>query len=669
MEFSVFKRAVAAQFAQMSKGDLFRTKVTKDQLWETYLKSFPEGSNPIYKERTEHDCNCCKQFIRAVGDVVAIVDGKLVSIWDVQIPTEPSYQVVTDALSTLVKSFPIEDVFRHFDRVAGVDKNFQELVDGRLTWQHFFVNLPPKYILDGKDIASFIGEQRSLHDVLYRSLQTITDDAVDTVLELIGQNSLYRGEEHKFAVSEFKKLKKQFKKAGDKDLFAWASFASVPVSVSKIRNTSIGTLLVDLSEGMDMEDAVKKFEAMVAPTNYKRPTALVTQKMVDQAREKVEALGLTSALARRYATLSDITVNNILFANRDARNVMGDSAFDGLATATVSKKAFDKVEEITIDKFIADVLPTATSLEVMFEGNQSGNLVSLVAPVDPTAGSLFKWSNNFSWAYAGDVTDSIKERVKKAGGNVTGDLCCRLAWYNHDDLDLHMIEPNGNEVYFGNRRSAMGGVLDVDMNAGAGTTREPVENIYYSSKRTMREGKYKLFVHQFRRRESTNVGFDVEIDFMGDVVRFSNAKAVPDNARITVAEFNYTHANGIEFKSSMDSKAASREVWGIKTNEFHQVNVMMMSPNYWDGQLGIGNRHFFFMLDGCASDVAPRGFFNEYLKEDLNQHRKVFEVLGSKMKVADSSDQLSGLGFSSTKSASILCRVKGSFTRVVRIVF
>lgn len=200
MEFSVFKRAVAAQFAQMSKGDLFRTKVTKDQLWETYLKSFPEGSNPIYKERTEHYCNCCKQFIRAVGDVVAIVDGKLVSIWDVQIPTEPNYQVVADALSALVKSFPIEDVFRHYEKVAGVDKTFQELVDGRLTWQHFFVNIPQKFVMRGTDIASYIGDQRSLHDVLLRSLKTITFDALDTVLELIDQNSLYRGEEHKFAV-------------------------------------------------------------------------------------------------------------------------------------------------------------------------------------------------------------------------------------------------------------------------------------------------------------------------------------------------------------------------------------------------------------------------------------------------------------------------------------
>ena len=59
---------------------LFLTNVSKDEMWETYLKSFPKGANPIFRERTEHDCNCCKNFIRAVGNVVEIVGNKVVTI-------------------------------------------------------------------------------------------------------------------------------------------------------------------------------------------------------------------------------------------------------------------------------------------------------------------------------------------------------------------------------------------------------------------------------------------------------------------------------------------------------------------------------------------------------------------------------------------------------------
>ncbi|MCF1193342.1 hypothetical protein LRR18_17265, partial [Mangrovimonas sp. AS39] len=113
-----------------------------------------------------------------------------------------------------------------------------------------------------------------------------------------------------------------------------------------------------------------------------------------------------------------------------------------------------------------------------------------------TAGKLFKWDNNFTWSYNGGVADSIKERVKTAGGNVSGYLCCRLAWYNHDDLDFHMKEPGSNEIYYGRKGpSTCGGQLDVDMNAGCGITRTPVENIFYASRNAMKEGIYTLNVH------------------------------------------------------------------------------------------------------------------------------------------------------------------------------
>ena len=62
MNFLNVKNAVAAQFNTMTvSGQLFLTNVSKDEMWETYLKSFPE--DPIFRERTEHDCNCCKSVI------------------------------------------------------------------------------------------------------------------------------------------------------------------------------------------------------------------------------------------------------------------------------------------------------------------------------------------------------------------------------------------------------------------------------------------------------------------------------------------------------------------------------------------------------------------------------------------------------------------------------
>jgi len=106
MNFKTFATAVAKQFQSMIPTGLFRVDVEKDALWNSYLGSFPPGSNPIYKDRTEHDCNSCKHFIRVLGGVVTIQDGKRVSIWDIEIGDE--YRAVADAMALLVKGRPMK---------------------------------------------------------------------------------------------------------------------------------------------------------------------------------------------------------------------------------------------------------------------------------------------------------------------------------------------------------------------------------------------------------------------------------------------------------------------------------------------------------------------------------------------------------------------------------
>ena len=670
MSFNNFKQAVAKQFAVMSKHHLFRTNVSGDEMWETYLASFPKGTNPIYRERTEHDCSCCKQFIRNIGNVVAIINGEAVSIWDVELPAIRGYKDVAAAMKAKALSKPIIDFYLHHESIVGTDKNFETIMGEAKAWEHFHVRLPNSVVMSKGSIASVLGQRRTMFEVTKRGLIEISYEALDTVLELINQNSLYRGAEFKDSVQKFKKLKQDY--AGKGDNFIWQTVA-VSGGVGMLRNSVIGTLLVDLSDGvMDMERAVASFEAKVAPTNYKRPTAVVTPRMVADAKKKIEDLGLTSALERRYATIDDITINNVLFANRDTKATLGGKdVFDELSgSVTTNPKSFDKVEEITIDKFLSDVLPSAKSVQVLVENRHSGNLMSLIAPVDPTAPSLFKWGNNFSWSYTGDVTDSIKERVKAAGGSVTGDLCCRLAWNNRDDLDLYMDEPGNHRIYFSVRRqlSVNGGMLDLDANGADGQRNDPAENIFYSSMNKMREGIYKLSVHQYNARSTQNPGFEIEIDALGEVHHFAYEKAVRQGERIHIADIVYSRKNGFKIEGHLPSTTSSKDIWGLKTQTFADVKAIMLSPNHWDDQ-GVGNRHWFFMLDGCANDGTARGIYNEFLNTQLEPHRKVMEMVGNKLKTDKSDQQLSGLGFSSTMKNSVICRINGTFSRVVRVTF
>jgi hypothetical protein len=676
MPFSVFQSAVQRQFTSMQDDPLFTVDVDGDLLWQTYLQAYPPGSNLLFRKNTEHDCSCCRHFIRTIGGLVTIDPGtlELTSLWDLQV-AEP-YQTVAKTLAALVRSRPIKNIFLHPEISVGTARSRSFLLaetgveSSVVTFDHFYVQLPRTVVM--KDRGTAFGMHQTGHDVLARAVAEIDPAAVITAQELIAQGSLYRGDEHARTLNTFSEFQVRWIPQSEvrRDRLCWLGVARmVPAPTVHIRNSSIGTLLMDLSGGRDLDEAVAAFETKVAPANYKRPTALVTKAMLDRARATLEELGLVSALERRYAVLEDVSVNNVLFADRAARKRL-QSALDKIAPTAPTTKKLDRVDEISIDDFIANVLPKAISIEALFENRHTGNLVSLVAPVDLTAKPLFKWNNPFSWSYNGDLADSIKERVKRAGGNVAGDLRCSLSWYNYDDLDLHMVEPTpgGDHVYFGYRHSRLGGMLDVDMNAGRGSTREPVENITYASRRTMLPGVYVLTVHNYCQRETIDCGFTVEIEFDGNIHMFTYPKAVRASETIQVAQIQYDGRNFVAVTSKLESVQATRTVWNLPTQTFHPVSAIMPSPNYWSGD-GIGNKHFFFMLDGCKNEGQARGIYNEFLSSELDKHRKALELIGARMKTETAADQLSGLGFSATKRDHLLCNVKGSFNRTIKVTF
>ena len=62
----------------------------------------------------------------------------------------------------------------------------------------------------------------------------------------------------------------------------------------------------------------------------------------------------------------------------------------------------------------------------------------------------------------------------------TGDVQVTLRWDTADDLDLYVVDPNGDEVSYFNPAVASGGQLDVDANAACMERMgSPVENIFW----------------------------------------------------------------------------------------------------------------------------------------------------------------------------------------------
>lgn len=697
-KFLEMRDKLVAHFEEMRKESkcLFEVHLDKEALWNLYLDSFPENENQIYRVRRYHDCSCCKHFIRTIGNVVMIKDGKLTSIWDFKV--DSNYQQVLDKLSEFVKSHPILDKYVVNEKKIGTSHNFEKLEDGIKQWDHFYVELPESFI--HRDRTKTINQARSEYKdtkmVFKRALDEITVDSITTVLDLIDSNILYRGTEWKEKISKFLNYKQTYEMYIHddklKDLFAWEQTMNAGMEVGRIGNSVIGTLLYDISEGEDLEKAVKKYEAKVAPENYRRSKPIFTQRMLDAAKDKITELGYLDSLGRRYATIDDININDILFANRNESSMT--QALDVFAEmskdVTINPKRFNNATEIGIEDFIKDVLPNATSVEAYVENKHTTNMVSLIAPQVADSKTMFKWGNNFSWAYEGNVTDSLmKERVKAAGGKVDGDLRCSIQWndldeHSRNDLDLHCYEIYSNSmtrpqhIYFGsyckstcaNSFSPTKGQLDVDI-------RHPlpgipaVENITWASRKTMKPGKYLFLVDDYEYRGG-NDGFRAEIEFDDKIYSFDYRDKILTDQKVDIAEVTLDEDGNFSIKTFLpttDEKVSSKRVWGLNTHQFVPVTAVMLSPNYWNNTNG--NKHYFFMLKDCKNPGQPNGFYNEFLKNELLEHRKVFEALGTKMKVNYADNQLSGIGFSSTKRNDLVVKVKqvDNTEKVLRIKF
>ena len=206
------------------------------------------------------------------------------------------------------------------------------------------------------------------------------------------------------------------------------------------------------------------------------------------------------------------------------------------------------------------------------------------------------------------------------------------------------------------------------MNAGGATnSKDPVENQSWNNPR---DGGYTITVDQYNQRSRENVGFQMEIECGNQIHQLSFEQNV--TRQVPVVKFMMVKGQ-LTNLSILDKRikhqGLSQSVWGVNTETFVKVNTLMLSPNHWDDN-AVGNKHWFFILEGCANPEGTRGIYNEFLRSNLEPHRKVFEVLGSKTRCVPNNDQLSGLGFSSTRGDEVTIRVTGTkINKIYKVKF
>ena len=133
----------------------------------------------------------------------------------------------------------------------------------------------------------------------------------------------------------------------------------------------------------------------------------------------------------------------------------------------------------------------------------------------------------------------MARRLQDAGAR-SGEIEVGLIWRDRNDLDLHVWDPNGEEVYWKNTMSRSGGELDVDRNAMCrSTTVSPVEHVVWGEGAL--HGTYRIGVDFFDRCELSGgpSQYEVEVMFGGQSRSFQGVLAKGEPLAI-VHEFEYT---------------------------------------------------------------------------------------------------------------------------------
>jgi hypothetical protein len=99
----------------------------------------------------------------------------------------------------------------------------------------------------------------------------------------------------------------------------------------------------------------------------------------------------------------------------------------------------------------------------------------------------------------------------------TGDVQVTLTWTGDLDLDLHVTDPAGTEIYYGNKTSPSGGELDVDRIPSAGEGGPHVENVYWPSGGAP-TGGYTVFVRALSGGNDTSSAFTLDVFVGGERV-------------------------------------------------------------------------------------------------------------------------------------------------------
>ena len=109
------------------------------------------------------------------------------------------------------------------------------------------------------------------------------------------------------------------------------------------------------------------------------------------------------------------------------------------------------------------------------------------------------------------LDDNCNGVIDEGCGYQTGNIQVTAAWSSSSDIDLHVIDPMNEEIYYAHRNSSSGGVLDRDANAACSVAPPTVENVYWSAQPPSGTYRIRLVAYDMCRTAATPVTLSIAV--------------------------------------------------------------------------------------------------------------------------------------------------------------
>lgn len=354
-------------------------------LYDIFLNNLP------YEARQHYNCNTCRNFVERYGNLVTISKHgiKHPVMWTFTTTACPFFTNAIIALYDTVRAAKVTGVFIPDQHKLGVPRTGE--------WTHMAVTVPKRMVNKSKihTAEQVMAEKKEDFKMLTNAINKYKLATIETAVNLLRSNSLYRSEKHLGIAEWFLKVKNDLKYCDPDNINKiWKYVAKAPAGFCHISSSMIGTLLDDIEEGYDYETVKARFDEKMNPLKYQRPKVAPSFGNVKRAEEIIAKLGLASSLKRRFARLEDL--NLIWKPTLLHTNDISTGVFAGIRTketnVNYTRQLTPRTVTMTWEKFQRTVLPMAKKIELLITASRN-SYAAITTAEDLSAPPIIQWDS------------------------------------------------------------------------------------------------------------------------------------------------------------------------------------------------------------------------------------------------------------------------------------